>query len=67
MELTIIASFLLGLIIGLVYPHKTAGVLKIDHSSPVKDVYRFEVENLDLLDRKTRIFLKVDHVGIDPR
>lgn len=40
---------------------KTAGVLKIDHSNPEKDVYRFDIYDLNALSRKKRILLKVDN------
>lgn len=37
------------------------GTLKIDHSNPEKDVYRIDIEDLDKLDKKKRVILKVDH------
>ena len=40
---------------------KPHGTLKIDHSNPEKDVYRFEINDLDSLDKKKRIVLKIDH------
>lgn len=39
----------------------TAGTLKVDHSNPEKDIYRFEIDRFDDLDKKKRIVLKVDH------
>ena len=53
--------FILGFILGLLYPRKTVGILKIDHSDPKKDRYQFEIPDLDILDKKTEIFLRVDH------
>ena len=61
MEFVIIVAFLLGFIVGIVYPRKESGTLKIDHSNPMKDVYRFEVDDLDVLNKKSRIVLRVEH------
>lgn len=38
-----------------------AGTLRIDHSNPEKDVYRFEIDDLDNLSKKKHIVLKVDN------
>ena len=38
-----------------------SGTLRIDHSNPLKDIYRLEIDDLDKLTRKTRVVLKVDH------
>lgn len=54
-------AFILGFILGWLYPRKTVGILKIDRSDPKKDRYQFEIRNLDILDKKTKIFLRVDH------
>lgn len=43
------------------YRRFTHGTLKIDHSNPEKDVYRFELDNLDDISKKSRIVLKIDH------
>ena len=56
-----ILAFILGFVLGRLYPHKTVGTLKIDRSDPKKDRYRFEILDLDILDKKTKIFLRVDH------
>lgn len=61
MELYILIGFLAGLFLGLIFPHKSSGTLKIDHSNPEKDVYRFEVDNLDKLNKKRKIVLKIDN------
>lgn len=52
-----------GLVIGsLIYMFKrTSGILRIDHSSPEKDLYRFEIDNLDNLSKKKYIILKIDN------
>lgn len=43
------------------YGRLAGGVLRIDHSNPEKDVYRFEINDLDKLNKKRRIVLKIDH------
>jgi hypothetical protein len=58
--------FLVGIIIGvlialLTFLLSTSGTLRIDHSNPEKDLYRFDIDNLDELSRKKRIVLKVDN------
>jgi uncharacterized membrane-anchored protein YhcB (DUF1043 family) len=57
-----------GILIGIIayaittrFSKRSAGTLKIDHSNPNKDVYRFEIDNLDALSTKKRITLKVDN------
>lgn len=40
---------------------RTAGILKIDHSNPEKDVYRLEIDDLESLSKKHKIVLKVDN------
>ena len=41
--------------------NRRSGTLKIDHSNAEKDVYRFDVNDLDGLSKKRRIVLKVDN------
>ena len=63
--------FIIGAIVGVIITSITCfifnkkrssyGILKIDHSNPEKDVYRFEVLDLDDLSRKKVIVLKVDN------
>lgn len=38
-----------------------SGTLRIDHSNPLKDIYRIEIDDLDKLVKKKRVVLKVDH------
>lgn len=38
----------------------TSGTLRIDHSNPSKDVYRFDIDRFENLSKK-RVVLKVDH------
>lgn len=58
--------FLVGIIIGILIALLTvllsnSGTLRIDHSNPEKDLYRFDIDNLDELSRRKRIVLKVDN------
>ena len=63
--------FVIGIIVGvtvtgifsaiLVKVRRSYGTLKIDHSNPEKDIYRFDVNDLDGLSNKKRITLKVDN------
>ena len=61
MELCIVIAFVSGLIFGRICPRKSIGVLRIDHSNPEKDIYRFELDSLDNLSRKKKIVLRVDN------
>lgn len=57
----------LGVITGSIVTHiiwfirSAFGTLRIDHSNPEKDVYRFEVNDIDILSKKRQIVLKIDH------
>lgn len=61
--MTLAIAFLSGILVDhLIYNlRKAYGVLRIDHSSSEKDVYRFEIDNLDVLSKKKFIVLKVDN------
>lgn len=65
-----IIMFLLGMIAGgglvaIYYTFRTtAGTLKIDHSNPEKDVYRFEIDDLDKISSKKCIELRIDHNAV---
>lgn len=67
MTIVDLVVFAMGFIIGVVITaliqrvKPTAGTLMIDHSDPDKDLYRFEVEDLDGLSNKKRISLDVDN------
>lgn len=58
-------AFMLGIMVGLIIAFmirpRMLGTLKIDHSNPEKDIYRFEIEKFDDLSKSKRITLKVDH------
>ena len=59
--------FLIGGIFGAIayaiidYLGVAHGTLRIDHSNPEKDIYRLEINNLDQLNKKYYIELKIDH------
>lgn len=40
---------------------RTSGTLRIDHSNPEKDIYRFEVDEIENLPKKKEIVLKIDN------
>lgn len=58
-----IISFILGMFVDYIFSSKdtTNGVLRIDHSSEEKDIYRFEINDLENLNKKNKIVLKIDH------
>ncbi len=62
-----IFGFLMGLVLGGVsvsFWHdvkKPYGTLRIDHSDPSKDVYRFELSDLNDVCKRKRIILDVDN------
>ena len=59
--------FVIGMLIGIclgIYLYSkiaTAGVLRIDHTNPDKDVYRFDLNSIDDLSNKKRIILQIDN------
>lgn len=59
--------FLIGIVIGSIvsniifYIRTGSGTLRIDHSNPDKDLYRFEIDDLDKLDGQKKVLLKIDH------
>ena len=61
----LIVGFVVGLLMDVIVRllERPAGVLKIDCSNPEKDVYRFEIDDLDSLHKKKRIVLKIDNVA----
>lgn len=60
-----ILAFAFGVLAGVIITGiiivfaKNDGVLRIDTSNPEKDVYRLEIDNLDILPRKKIITLRV--------
>ena len=60
--ISIAVAFLIGMIVGyFCFKKKPEGTLRIDHSNPEKDIYRFEIDDLDKLNSKTRVVLNIDH------
>lgn len=58
----ILCSLIGSVITWIIFSFKTTcGTLRIDHSNPEKDVYRFDVDDIDKLSKKKRIVLKVDN------
>ena len=58
----ILVGVVVTLIIGFSKLLTTArGTLKIDYSNPEKDLYLFEIDDLDELSKKKRILLNIDH------
>lgn len=58
--------FVIGVILGVVWSNATTsavGTLVIDESNPLKDVYKFEVKDLDSLSKRKRVILKVQNNG----
>lgn len=58
--------FLIGLAVGLLIfvlyilnPWTTTGKLLIDHSDPAKDLYRFDIGDIDKLAKKKKIIVKI--------
>lgn len=60
----ILIGVLIGMIIASLFffnPRTTYGVLRVDHSDPKKDLYRFEIDDLDKLRTKKKVILTIDH------
>ena len=58
----LIGIFTGSLITSIIFFIKSSsGTLKIDHSNPQKDVYRFEIKDLDKLNKKKYVRLKIDN------
>ena len=59
--------FIVGIIVGMVLASliylvcNTVGTLKIDHTNSEKDIYRIEINDLEELNHRARVVLKVDH------
>ena len=59
LEVSLILISVVGGLVALAIYSCTAGVLTIDSSNPEKDVYRFDVYDLDKLSKKKYVLLKV--------
>lgn len=62
MELMVL-GIAIGVILHAIYIRlfRTEGVLRIDHSNPEKDVYRFEIDKIENLKFSERMMLRIDH------
>lgn len=54
----LVGSIMYAIMQGIFVAH---GTLRIDHSDPEKDVYRLEIGDLNKLNRKSYVELKIDH------
>lgn len=67
MEYIGILIFIMGIVFGsiitnLIYlRERTYGTLRIDHSNPNKDLYRFEIDEIEKLSAKEKLVLKIDN------
>ena len=67
MNLTIVFWMTLGAFICAITANvvdriqSATGTLRIDHSNPQKDLYLFEIDEIEKLDKKKRVNLKIDH------
>lgn len=59
----LIVGCLIGVVLTLLITQKVKpdGILRIDHSNPDKDTYRFEIDEIEKLASKNHIRLKVDN------
>lgn len=65
MEFGLWLMFIFGVIVGglltcLIGLRMLVGTLKIDHDNPEKDVYRFEVQDIDSLSKRKYVLLQVE-------
>nr|DAJ97382.1 MAG TPA: Protein of unknown function (DUF2897) [Herelleviridae sp.] len=58
----LLVGFVFGVFAANIVIHEksTAGVLKIDRFNPEKDLYRFEIDDLDSIAGKKHIVLKIE-------
>ena len=45
----------------IIFLKSVRGTLRIDHSDPNKDIYRLELDDLNVLTRKKLVILDIDH------
>ena len=62
-SLMCVVSSLVGSIVTvlIIFLKSVRGTLRIDHSDPNKDMYRIELDDLDVLTRKKLVILDIDH------
>ena len=67
MEYIGLLIFIMGTVFGSIITNviylreRTYGTLKIDHSNPNKDLYRFEIDEIEKLSAKEKLVLKIDN------
>lgn len=67
MSLHSIIMIIIGIVIGIlissliIKKRESTGTLKIDHSNSEKDIFRFDIDEIDNLYHKNIIILKIDH------
>lgn len=59
--LFLLIGIIIGITIGIIISSlsEAAGVLRIDKTGE-KDMYRFEIDDIDILSKKRRLVLKID-------
>ena len=62
-SLMCVVSSLMGSIVTvlIIFLKSVRGTLRIDHSDPNKDIYRLDLDDLDVLTRKKLVILDIDH------
>ena len=62
-SLMCVVSSLVGSIVTvlIIFLKSVRGTLRIDHSDPNKDMYRLELDDLDVLTRKKLVILDIDN------
>lgn len=67
MEYIGLLIFIMGTVFGSIITNiiylreRTYGTLRIDHSNPNKDIYRFEIDEIEKLSAKEKLVLKIDN------
>lgn len=67
MTIEFLIAHAIGLVLGSIitnlifYIRYASGTLKIDHTNPEKDVYRFEIDDLDKIVNRKNIVLRIDN------
>ena len=67
MELTFVFWFVLGAFVSALGSciidriRSARGVLRVDHSNPQKDLYLFEIDDIEKINKKKYVNLKIDH------
>lgn len=57
----VLAGLIVGFCLANLVKRSATGILRIDRSNPEKDLYRFDIDDLDALDKQKYVKLKIDH------